>query len=148
MTVQPMLTGLETTRVSILMYHEAADRVWEQATLKYCVFLLCSPQPTTPKRAHMGYGDAHDPHRNRKPFRAPLQPRAPAGRTPLADRTTLSHSSQGHETQTNSPRLDTESLPTTPRPSTRCRPAPSPPPGRWCPQVEPSKTWKIRKFAQ
>eukprot|EP01043_Picozoa_sp_COSAG02_P120061 COSAG02_NODE_56779_length_283_cov_2.434783_1_plen_40_part_10 len=28
-----MLTGLETTRVSILMYHEAADRVWEQATL-------------------------------------------------------------------------------------------------------------------
>ena len=86
--------------------------------------------------------------RNRKPFRAPLQPRAPAGRTPLADRTTLSHSSQGHETQTNSPRLDTGSLPTTPRPSTRCRPAPSPSPGRWCPQVEPSKTWKIRKFAQ
>jgi hypothetical protein len=32
-TVQPMLTGLETTRVSMSMYHEAADRVWEQATL-------------------------------------------------------------------------------------------------------------------
>eukprot|EP01043_Picozoa_sp_COSAG02_P075914 COSAG02_NODE_15871_length_1134_cov_3.948792_2_plen_49_part_00 len=28
-----MPTGLETTRVSILMYHEAADRVWEQAVL-------------------------------------------------------------------------------------------------------------------
>ena len=28
-----MLTGLETTRVSILMYHEAADRVWEHAVL-------------------------------------------------------------------------------------------------------------------
>ena len=28
-----MLTGLETTRVSVLMYHEAADRVWEQAVL-------------------------------------------------------------------------------------------------------------------
>ena len=28
-----MVTGLETTRVLILMYHEAADRVWEHAVL-------------------------------------------------------------------------------------------------------------------
>jgi hypothetical protein len=28
-----MLTGLETTRVSMSMYHKAADRVWEQAAL-------------------------------------------------------------------------------------------------------------------
>ena len=33
MLVQPMVTGLETTRVLILMYHEAADRVWEHAVL-------------------------------------------------------------------------------------------------------------------
>ena len=33
MLVQPMLTGLETTRVLILMYHEAADRELEHAVL-------------------------------------------------------------------------------------------------------------------
>ena len=38
--VHPMLTALETTCVSILMYSKVADRILEHSDLKYCAFLL------------------------------------------------------------------------------------------------------------
>lgn len=69
--------------------------------------------------------------RNGKPFRAPPNARAPAGRTPLADRASAPHSSTASDTPTNPPRLDPRSMATTLRPGARCRPTPSPSAGRW-----------------
>lgn len=76
-----------------------------------------------PKAVSGASDSARQPAGHRSPTEPTLPPLSPASDTP-----------------TNPSRLDPMSLPTTLRPRARCRPTPSPSAGRWCPQVEPSKS--------